>query len=166
MVALRTQITESEKQIRTRFELIKQTIKAEYEAARAQELALIEKMEEVKTEVLDMRGRSIEYTILRREADAARSLYDGILQQFRELGVAGEVDTNNISIIDRAQRPGVPVSPSLRYNLTIAFVLGLLGAGAIAGVREVLDDTFKAAEDVEEVLRLPVLGLAPLVAQP
>ena len=47
----------------------------------------------------------------------------------------------------------------------IAFGLGLLGAGAVAGVREVLDDTFKAAEDVEEVLRIPVLGLAPVVAK-
>ena len=114
MVALRAQITESEKQIRTQMDLIKQTIKAEYESARAQELALIEKLEEVKTEVLASRGRSIEYTILRREADTARSLYDGLLQQYRELGVAGEVDTNNISIIDRAQRPGGPDSPSLR----------------------------------------------------
>ena len=44
----------------------------------------------------------------------------------------------------------------------IAFALGLFGAAAVAGVREVLDDTFKTAEDVEEVLRLPVLGLAPV----
>ena len=165
MVALRAQITESEKQIRTQMDLIKQTIKAEYESARAQELALIEKLEEVKTEVLASRGRSIEYTILRREADTARSLYDGLLQQYRELGVAGEVDTNNVSIIDRAQRPGGPDSPSLPKNLMIAFALGLLGAAAFAGVREVLDDTFKTTEDVEEALRLPVLGLAPLVAQ-
>ena len=113
MVALRAQITESQKQIQMQMELIKQTIKAEYEAAHAQELALIEKLEEVKTQVLDARGKSIEYTILRREADAARSLYDGLLQQYRELGIAGEVDTNNISIIDRAERPGAPDSPSL-----------------------------------------------------
>jgi polysaccharide biosynthesis transport protein len=164
MVALRAQIAESEKQIRAQMELIKETIKAEYEAARAQELALIEKLEEVKGQVLESRGRSIEYTILRREADTARSLYDGLLQQYKELGIAGDVDTNNISIIDRAIRPGTPDSPSLRYNLTIAFALGLLGAAAFAGIREILDDTFKATEDVEEVLRLPVLGLAPSVA--
>ena len=144
-------------------QLIKQTIQAEYEAARAQEVALIEKLEEVKTQVLELRGRSIEYTILRREADTARSLYDGLLQQYRELGIAGDVDTNNISIIDRAQRPGIPDSPSLRYNLMIAFALGLFGAAAIAGTREVLDDTFKTTEDIEEALRLPVLGLAPMV---
>ena len=53
MVALRAQITKSQKQIQMQMELIKQTIKAEYEAAHAQELALIEKLEEVKTEVLE-----------------------------------------------------------------------------------------------------------------
>ena len=162
MVALRTQIIESERQIRAQIDGIRTAIRLEFEAAKAQEAALEAKLQEVKAEVLDIRGRSIEYTILMREVDTARSLYEGILQQFRELAVAGDVDTNNVSIVDRAQLPTTPDSPSLRNNLLLAFILGLMGAAGVIVVRESLDDTFKSPEDIEETLNLAVLGIAPL----
>ena len=162
MVALRTQITEAERQIRAQIEGIRTAIRLEFEAAKGQQAALEGKLEEVKAEVLDIRGRSIEYTLLTREVDTARSLYEGILQQFRELGVAGDVDTNNVSIVDRAQLPGTPDSPSLRKNLLLSFMLGLMGAVGVIVLREALDDTFKSPEDVEEALNLPVVGITPM----
>ncbi|MDB5597236.1 MAG: capsular biosynthesis protein [Hyphomicrobiales bacterium] len=162
MLALKTQINETEKQIRTQIALVKKSIQAQYEAARAQEVALLQKVEQTKAQVLDQRGRSVEYTILLREVDTNRSLYDGLLQQFREMGVAGDVDTNNVSIIDKAQLPSVPDSPSLPKNLMISLLLGLLGAAGVIAVREALDDTFKSVEDLEEGLGLSVLGVTPL----
>ena len=55
---------------------------------------------------MDLRSRSVQYTILIREADTNRSLYDGLLQQFRELGVTGDAQSNNVSVIDKAELPG------------------------------------------------------------
>ncbi|MDB5569212.1 MAG: capsular biosynthesis protein [Hyphomicrobiales bacterium] len=164
MLALRAQIGELERQIRNQIALIKESIKSQFDNARAQETALIEKLDEVKAEALEVRGRSIEYTILLREVDTARSLYEGLLQQFRELGVAGDVDTNNISIIDRPEVPLLPDSPSLRKNLLAALLLSLLAAAGVIAVREALDDTFKSVEDMEAGLRLPVLGVTPMLS--
>lgn len=161
MVALRAQITELEKQIEAQVDFVRQTIKAQFDSLAEQEQALTKKLEEVKAEVLELRGRSVEYTILKREVDTARSLYDGLLQQFREIGVASEVETNNVSIIDRAQVPSVPDKPSLKINLAISFLLGLVGAAGVIGVREILDDTFKSVADIEEGLGLTVLGVTP-----
>lgn len=162
MVTLRAQMNEVEKQIRSQIDLIKESIKTEFDAAQAQEAALAQRLDEVKAEVLDLRGRSVDYTILMREVDTNRALYDGLLQQFRELSVAGDIDVNNVSIIDRAQAPGASDSPSLRKNLMISLLLGLMGAAGVIALREILDDTFKSAEDVEEFLNLPVLGVTPL----
>ncbi len=148
--------------MRAQVEGIRTTIRLEFEAAKAHQAALEAKLEEVKAEVLEIRGRSIEYTLLMREVDTARSLYEGILQQFRELGVAGDVDTNNVSIVDRALLPRSPDSPSLRKNLLLSFMLGLMGAVGVIVLREALDDTFKSPEDVEEALNLPVVGIAPM----
>ena len=166
MMALKTQINEIDRQIRTQIALVKKSVQAQYEAARAQEAALLKKVDQTKAEVLDQRGRSVEYTILLREVDTNRSLYDGLLQQFREMGVAGDVDTNNVSIIDKAQLPGAPDSPSLSKNLMISLLLGLLSAAGVIAVREALDDTFKSVEDVEEGLGLSVLGVTPILANP
>ena len=161
MVALRTQMGEVEQQIRARIELIRDAIRQEYEAAKAQEVALQARLDEVKAEVLDLRGRSVEYNMLMREVDTARTMYDGLLQQFRELTVAGDAETNNVSIIDRALMPGVPDAPSLQRNLLFALLFGLVGAAGVIAIREILDDTFKSVEDIEEGLGLSVLGIAP-----
>ena len=42
--------------------------------------------------MLDLRGRSIQYNILQREVDTNRSLYDALLQRYKEIGVAGGIE--------------------------------------------------------------------------
>ena len=61
-------------------------------------------------------------------------------------------------------RPGAPFSPSLSKNLLIYLILGLLAAAATVAVLEILDDTFKSPEEIEEQLGLPVLGIIPKTA--
>src|SRR5262249_7098544 len=78
-------------------------------------------------------------------------------------GVTGAVGTNNIAIIDRAGRPGAPFSPSLPKNLAISLVLGLLAAAAAVAGLEMVDDTFKSPEEIEEQLGLAVLGIIPVI---
>src|SRR5262249_20862683 len=83
------------------------------------------------------------------------------LQQYKDAGVAGAVDTNNVSTIDRAQVPGAPFKPSLKKNLMTAFMLGLVAAAALIALFEIIDDTFKSPEDIEAKLGLAVLGIIP-----
>ena len=132
----------------------------------ANEKALNDKLSELKAEALDLRSRSVNYTILMREVDTNRSLYDGVLQQYRELGVASDAEVNNVSVLDRAQLPGGPTSPSLPTNLILALALGVAAAAGAVWLIEVLDDTFKTAEDLEERLGIPVLGVIPLYRDP
>src|SRR5262249_8835970 len=90
-----------------------------------------------------------------------RTLYDGLLQQYKDAGVAGAVGTNNISIVDRAQLPGGPFSPNLKKSLLKWLGLGLVAAVFAIMLLELLDDTFKSPEEIEEMLGLVVLGIIP-----
>ena len=166
MIALQTQINAAEKDIRAQITLIKNSIKSQYEAAAANEKALADKLAELKAHALDLRGRSVDYTILLREVDTNRTLYDGLLQQFRQLGVASDAESNNVSLLDRAELPSHPDSPSLSRNLVMSLVLGLLTAAGVVAFIEILDDTFKTPEDVEGNLGLSVLGITPLFRDP
>src|SRR5262249_59646817 len=74
---------------------------------------------------------------------------------------AGAVGTNNVAVIDRAQLPGGPFSPDLRKNLQIWLLLGLVAAALAIALFEILDDTFKSPEEIEEQLGLAVLGAIP-----
>jgi capsular exopolysaccharide synthesis family protein len=161
MLKLKAQIDEVTAEIKAEVDVAKQSLKARYEAAQQQEVLLKEKMDEVKRGVLTTRSKSIQYNILKREADTNRTLYDGLLQQYKDIGVAGAVGTNNVVVIDRAQLPGGPYKPNLAKNLQFWLMLGLVGAGLLIVLFEVLDDTFKTPEEIEEQLGLAVLGIIP-----
>lgn len=161
MVQLRNQIKELDRQAQSEVQAIKDAIEARYNAALEAEKELTSQLDSAKTQVVDQRNRSIEYNILQREVDTNRTLYDGLLQRYKEIGVSGAVGTNNISIVDRAITPGAPRSPRLLLNLLLALIAGL-GTGVLAALSlDYLDDSFKSPEDVEREIGLPVVGVVP-----
>ena len=160
MLELKAQIDEIERQLDQEAEAIKGAIKAEYDAAVAQEKVLAGMLNDMKAEVLDLQSRSIQYNILKREVDTNRELYEGLLQRYKEIGVAAGVSTNNIAIIDRAQWAG-RIKPNPPFNMAFGLFLGLLAGVALALLLEFLDDTVKTPEDVETKLCLVSLGVVP-----
>ena len=95
------------------------TLLAEYRGALAAEQALQAEVAGLKGQVLNLRGRSIQYTILQREVDTNRSLYDALLQRYKEIGVAGGIGIAPVSIVDRADTPAFPYKPNLLLNLLV-----------------------------------------------
>ncbi len=165
MLQMKGQIDEVDKQIANELVSIRASVKAEYDAAAAQEQLLTGKMGEVRNDVLDLQNRSIRYNILKREVDTNRQLYDGLLQRYKEIGVAGGVSTNNVSVVDRAEVPTSRYKPSLSSNLSMALLGGLLLGIALAFLLEHLDDTVRGPEQVEAMFNLPVLGTVPKLKQ-
>jgi len=137
---------------------------AEYRGALSAENALQARVNQLKGAVLNLRGRSIQYNILQREVDTNRSLYDALLQRFKEIGVAGGVGMAPVSIVDRADAPTFPFRPNLFMNLIIGLGLGLLAGLSGAVGLEFLNDTIKTREDVRKKLALPCLGAVPRTA--
>jgi polysaccharide biosynthesis transport protein len=168
MLSLRSQIDELSKQIARESAQMSSgrnnTLLSEYRAAASAERALQARVAGLKGDVLNLRGRSIQYNILQREVDTNRSLYDALLQRYKEIGVAGGVGTAPVSIVDRADVPGLPFKPNLFLNLLFG-----LGAGLVAGVAgavglEFFTDTIKTREDVRKKLSIPCLGAVPKTA--
>ncbi len=114
----------------------------------------------LRGQALDVDSRSIDYNILKREADTNRQLYDNLLQRFKEVGASGDLRSNNITIIDRAKE-GLRFKPNLIMNLVLGILAGLMLGVLLAFVLEFLDDSLKTPEDIEHKLRLPVLGIIP-----
>jgi polysaccharide biosynthesis transport protein len=161
MQQLKGQIDELNRQIAQETGGVRASVRAEYSAAASQERMLMSQIASLRTQALDVDGRSIQYNILKREVDTNRELYDGLLQRFKEVGVAGDVRSNNISIIDRAEVPRWRFKPNLMLNLAIGMLLGGMLGVLAAFLLEFLDDTIKTPDDVEQKLRLAVLGIIP-----
>jgi GumC protein len=135
MQRLNGQLSEVGRQINTQIANIRDSIKAQYEAASTQERMLETRIDQLKGDELDLQDRSIRYNMLKREVDTNRQLYDGLLQRFKEIGVAGNVGANNISVVDSADPPGNPSSPRLGFNLALAAIFGLFAGVLVALLR-------------------------------
>jgi succinoglycan biosynthesis transport protein ExoP len=163
MVRLRAQIDEADSQIRTIADNIRSSIRRQYEISANQERSLQAQVTGLTGDVLDLRDRSIQYNILQRELDTTRTLYEGLLQRYKEVGVTGGVTANNISIVDFATPPPGPSKPDMLMNMAFAALIGL-GLGALAALAlEALDETLATPDDVEKKLGVSVLGVIPLL---
>jgi polysaccharide biosynthesis transport protein len=161
MQELDARIKEIDTQVKKERRVVAESIRATFEAAKAHESMIMEQFVAAKGDVIKLQTAEIQYNILKRDADTHRELYDGLLQRYREVGVGGGIGANNISVVDSADIPKSPYKPDIKLNLLIALMLGLVGGVGIAFLFEHLDDTFKSASDIEDMLGLPVFGLIP-----
>lgn len=165
MVQLRARIEGLDKEIASESSNVRQgragTLRAEYQAAMSEENELRAKVAQLRGEVLNLRGRSIEYNIIQRDVDTNRELYAALLQRYKEIGVAGGIGTSQASVVDRGQIPASPYSPNLLLNLVVGLFGGFAIGAGIALLLEFINDTIKTPDDVRERLRLAFLGGIP-----
>jgi len=161
MQEISSKIREIDRQLKSEVETIEKSLKAAYEASAEQEADMRERIDELRAEVLSLQRRSVQHGILEREVKTNRNLYNSLLQRLREVDVASGVGTNNVFVVDRAQRPGAPSQPRLGRALALALVLGLgVGLGS-AYLLEILDDRVRVPEEVEQLTGLSTLGIIP-----
>lgn len=165
MTRLRAQIDELDRQIQAEAARVRQSLYGDYAAALNQERALASKVGGLKSDVLNLRERSIHYNFLQRELDTNRTIYDALLQRYKEVGVTAGVATNNVSVVDRAQTPRAPSKPRPMINLALALLMGLAAGGVFAFVAEALDQAIRHPSEIEAKLRLPLLGSVPLLTR-
>lgn len=164
-LAVKSQMDQLDRSIANEERRVSGSQQADYREAVEREQALQSKVDELKSSYLDQRRRSIQYNIYQQEVDTNRALYDGLLQRFKEIGVAGGVGVNNVSIVDAADVPERPSSPRMLVNLALALLIGTgLGAG-LAFALEQIDEAIVDPAEVERRLGLPLLGSVPKLSE-
>lgn len=161
-LALREQISTLEANISREEKRVLDVYKTSFDAAQAREASMKAKLERELARFDTEQRSGIQLSIFRREADTNRQLYDGLLQRFKEIGVAG-VGANNISIVDAAIVPIKPSSPRLGVNLLVALALGVVLALSAAFILENLDEGVREPDQIGPKLNVPLLGVIPVV---
>ncbi len=137
MLQLKARMDETDRQLTRQGEEIVTSLHARFAAARAAETALAAQVAGLRAALVDLRRRSIRYTILQREVDTNRVLYDSLLQRYKDVDVAGGVVADNIAIVDPATPPDRPSWPRPLATLMIAGLAGLMaGTGAVLASRK------------------------------
>ncbi len=136
-------------------------VQTEYKVAKAREDTLYANVNQLRREGQDLNEKEIQALTLQREAESNQQLYDAVLKRFKETGVAGGIETNNVRVVEEATPPAAPVRPRRAWNLFVSVAAGLGLGLAIAFAIDYFDTTVKTPNDVERFLGLPVIGIVP-----
>jgi succinoglycan biosynthesis transport protein ExoP len=136
-------------------------LESEYREAKQHEDLLNRALDQQKSEVNAMSEKMIQYNILKREAEANKTLYDSLQTKLKEAQISSGLKSSNIWIVDPAMIPSTPSRPAKTRNIALAFLVGLVGGIGFALLREYLDNTVKTPDDVETLARLPSLAVVP-----
>ncbi len=78
--------------------------------------------------------------------------------------VAQEVmDVDSINVVDKAVAPTSPSGPKRMLYTAVAFAGGLFAAVAVVVLKDILDTRVRDAEDLENLLEIPVIGRIPAI---
>ena len=161
VVQIKNQLDQVQGDIDAEVKRMATQIKNEYLAAQQRENMVLARMEAQKREANELNQNAIEFNILKRDVDANRQLYEGLLQRLKEASLEAGLRNNNIRMVDSARVPLAPASPDIPRNIAIGLILGLCGGVGLAFLLESLDNTVRTPEQAEIASGLPSLGVVP-----
>jgi uncharacterized protein involved in exopolysaccharide biosynthesis len=117
-------------------------------------------IEAQKQKLLTLRSRRDELEVLQRDVDAATRSYEAIANRFNQTTLESQSNRTNVSWLTPALPPREPSFPKPpRVMLLISIAIGIAVAVGAAYVAEVFDRRIRSADDLAEMLQLPVLGV-------
>jgi capsular exopolysaccharide synthesis family protein len=163
MVKVTSAIKTAEQKLQLEITKVTESVHNEYLAAEAQEKSLAQALEAQKREALDMNRAGIEFSVLTREAESNRQIYQTLLQRANEMGITGELKTNNVRLIDAAELPRAAVAGK-STSMMMSLLLGLLAACGLVFFLEYLDNRIKTPDEIHNDLGLAFMGMVPVTA--
>lgn len=148
-----------------------QHVRGSYSASRVvgkdKEKELRAAIEAQKKKLLKLGSERDQLAVLQRDVDAAQQAYDAVTTRYNQTSLESQATQANVSVLTPAVPPVTPSFPKpLPQMVVLGILLGaILGLGA-AFLIEMVDRRIRSAEDLAEMLQLPVLGVVQHARRP
>ena len=108
-----------------------------------------------------------QYQSLRAEVEYLTGHSRTLEDQVREIGkmMGEDMGQLRMAVLERALPAALPTEPQKGRVMALAVIVGLLLGGAVAVVRDWLDQTLRSTDEIAAVLRVPVLGAIPAMSR-
>ena len=103
------------------------------------------------------------FDVLNRKKERSEMMYQLVLQKSKEYDLISKDTQQTMFVVDKATTPLKPVRPNRPLILAGSMFGGLAVALMLAFFTNFLDDSIKSQEDIENYLRLPLLGYIPTI---
>lgn len=161
MINLQSQIDKVQTQIDEEVALARRQVRNQYEAATGVEVALRQRLDAQEEAAYKLNEGAAQYAILQNQAELTRDLYNTLQIRLKEASVTAGLSAANITVVDSAQVPYLPVAPQKRLSILMGLMGGFLGGCVLAFLIESIDDRLQTSDEVESVTMLPSLAAIP-----
>ena len=96
---------------------------------------------------------------LQTELTQLRQSLAYLLQSYENIRLAEAQSTSNIVVVETATQPVNPIRPRIVQNTLLGALVGLMLSIGLVFLIEYLDDRIRSPEQIDKVLKLPVVGL-------
>lgn len=162
-VAADAEVKAAKDNVKRQVETVVASVTREYEVAKGTEKALEGTLASARGSIQSLNRKEFELSVLEREAESNRQMYDLFMKRTKETSVSSDLQTAIARVVDPAVEPKLPVKPQKTQIIAIALVLGLFIGVLTALLLDRLDNTIKTSDEVESKLRQPVLTALPLL---
>lgn len=152
-----------QKKLQQETQRIIESSKSEVASAEARMARDSTNVESLKAELLQMNRAEDRLKTLQRNADVNRNAYDSFLTRFKELKVQENVQIPDIMTVSRAEVAAFPIFPNKVLILSAASIISLFAGLCLSFILEQFDHGLHSMDEVERELRVPSLGLVPLL---
>jgi polysaccharide biosynthesis transport protein len=161
MIDIESGIKLTEQELISEVQRLGRSIKAEMDRALANERASKSLLDAQKVAAMHLNEKAMNYEVLSQEVQSNQQLYDTLLKQAKELGLASVFDNSNIRIVEEAEVPKNPVRPKTLLNILFSIMVSIVMGPCLAFFFEYMDNTVKTPEDIQRRLGIPLLGAIP-----
>jgi succinoglycan biosynthesis transport protein ExoP len=127
---------------------------------------------QLEQQIVEMKGalkslpkEEFEYGILKRDITINEALYTNLKQKLPEAQIKEAEKVDNVLIVNPAIAPRHPSYPDKKKNYAAAIALGLVLGVAIALITENIDTSIGRVEDIENFIKVSVLGVIPFCSR-
>jgi succinoglycan biosynthesis transport protein ExoP len=159
---LRGNVAGIQRSIDQEIERLKGRAKSDYDNAVQTENDNRNQYNSLKAQADTLNNKSVNFAIVRQEADQSRELYQELLKKFKEAGLLEGLKGSTITVVDPGRIPGKPAKPNIPLYMAIAIVGGFFLGCCLALFADTMDSKINTIDEVERISNGNLLGITPL----
>jgi len=162
MIQARTNLKEWQVRMAEELDKVYGSIKSNYQLALAREKAIRKNLKQQKIEKVVRDKYTVQASLLERESNSNRQLYDLFLEQMSRTDLSTKIQTSNIYLAEPAIPNAAQVRPKTARNSLLGLILGLVSGVGLALFLEYGGRTMKGPRDLARCFNgFLTLGMIP-----
>ncbi len=107
--------------------------------------------------------KQLQQARLERQKQVLEQVFTLLQSRLKEAEIAQAVEPGDVRVVDEATTPTRPIRPRKFRSMALAVLFGLIAGIAVAGAKDLMDDTVHSREDLTRVTNIPVLAMIPRI---